>query len=140
MKQWEPIKIVCGEEQRLICQENMSRLKFSSPVKFEIQTFDGKLNFGLWQIEVKDMLIQSWLHKALKRKPSPASKSGSGKASISDEDWEELDDRAAIAIRLCLTMNVLANVGNIPTVKDLWERLEKLYQTKSISNRLYLKE
>ncbi|KAH9671379.1 hypothetical protein KPL70_017352 [Citrus sinensis] len=99
----------------------MSRLKFSSLVKFEIETFDGKLNFGLWQIEVKDMLIQSGLHKALKRKPSPASKSGSGKASISNEDWEKLNDRAAIAIRLCLAMNVLANVGNIPIVKDLWE-------------------
>ncbi|KAH9693618.1 High mobility group B protein 9 [Citrus sinensis] len=67
-------------------------------------------------------------------------KSGSGKASISDEDWEELDDKAASAIRLCLAKNVLANVGKIPTMKELWEKLEKLYQTKSISNRLYLKE
>ncbi|KAL9439725.1 hypothetical protein AB3S75_025227 [Citrus x aurantiifolia] len=118
----------------------MSGLKFSSPVKFEIGKFDGRINFGLWQVQVKDVLIQSGLHKALKGKPSPASSSGSGKASISDEDWEELDDRAASAIRLCLAKNVLANVGKIPTAKELWEKLEKLYQTKSISNRLYLKE
>ncbi|KAK9232475.1 hypothetical protein WN943_022721 [Citrus x changshan-huyou] len=118
----------------------MSGLKFSSPVKFEIEKFDGRINFGLWQVQVKDVLIQSGLHKALKGKPSPASSSGSGKASISDEDWEELDDRAASAIRLCLAKNVLANVGKIPTAKELWEKLEKLYQTKSISNRLYLKE
>ena len=79
-------------------------------------------------------MIQSGLYKTLKGKPSPASSSGSGKASINDEDWEELDDRAASAIRLCLAKNVLANVRNIPTVKELWERLEKLSQTKSISN------
>ena len=64
----------------------MSGLKFSSPVKFEIEKFDGRINFGLWQVQVKDVLIQSGLHKALKGKSSPASSSGSGKASISDED------------------------------------------------------
>ncbi|KAL9438154.1 hypothetical protein AB3S75_023924 [Citrus x aurantiifolia] len=114
----------------------MSRLKFSSLMKFEIEKFAGRINYGLWQIQVKDVLIQSGLHKALKRKSSLVSSSGSGKASISDEDWEDLDDRAASAIRLCLAKNVLANVGNIPTTKELWEKLEKLYQTKSISNRL----
>ena len=51
-----------------------------------------------------------------------------------------MDDRTASAIRLCLAKNVLANIGNIPTMKELWEKLEKLYQTKSISNRLYMKE
>ncbi|KAL9462621.1 hypothetical protein AB3S75_000591 [Citrus x aurantiifolia] len=83
----------------------MSGLKFSSLVKFEIEKFNGRINFGLWQVQVKDVFIQSGLHKALKGKPSPASSSGSGKAT-----------------------------------KELWEKLEKLYKTKSISNRLYLKE
>ena len=59
------------------------------------------------------MLIQSGLHKALKGKPSTASSNGSGKVSISDKDWEELDNRAASIIRLCLANNVFANVGNI---------------------------
>ncbi|KAL9459724.1 hypothetical protein AB3S75_003012 [Citrus x aurantiifolia] len=83
----------------------MSALKFSSLVKFEIEKFNGRINFGLWQVQVKDVLIQSGLNKTLKGKPSPASSSGSGKAT-----------------------------------KELWQKLEKLYQTKSISNRLYLKE
>ena len=76
----------------------MSVLKFSCPVKFEIENFDGKINFGLWQIQVKNVLIQFGLHKALKGKSSLASSSGSGKASINNEDWEELDDRATSAI------------------------------------------
>ena len=103
-------------------------------MKFEIETFDGKINFGLWQIQVKDVLIQSGLHKALKEKSSPASSSNSRKASISDEDWQELDDRVASAIRLCLAKNVLANVGKFPTAKELWEKLEKLYQTEHLKS------
>ena len=36
--------------------------------------------------------------------------------------------------------NVLANVHEISTTKELWKKLEAMYQAKSISNRLYLKE
>ncbi|KAK6151362.1 hypothetical protein DH2020_013997 [Rehmannia glutinosa] len=59
---------------------------------------------------------------------------------MSDEDWEDLDLRAASTIRLCLAKNVLANVHGISNAKELWEKLEALYQAKGISNRLYLKE
>ena len=77
----------------------MPGLKFSSLVKFEIEKFDGKINFGLWQIQVNDVLIQSGLHKALKGKPSSASSNGFAKAIISGEDGKELDDRVASVIR-----------------------------------------
>ncbi|KAF7812846.1 cytochrome p450 [Senna tora] len=75
--------------------------KFSTAVKV-----DGRINFGLWQVHVKD---------------------------------EELDLGAPSAIRLCLTKNVLTNVQGIPS-KELWKKLEGLYQAKDISNRLMLKE
>ena len=61
----------------------------------------GKSIFDLWQIQVEDVMIQSGLYKALKEKLSPTSSSGSGKTGIIDEDWEELNDRAASTIRLC---------------------------------------
>ncbi|RYR23849.1 hypothetical protein Ahy_B02g057347 [Arachis hypogaea] len=80
---------------------------YSSVVKLEIEKFDRRINFGLWQIQVKDVLIQSGLHKALKEKIS-----------------EELDLRAASAIRLCLAKNVLANVQGMKTAKELWDKLE----------------
>ncbi|KAF3613766.1 hypothetical protein FXO38_36064 [Capsicum annuum] len=98
----------------------------------------------------KDMLIQSGLYKTLKERPTSgkgdkdSEKSESSKDSekfrISDEEWEELDIKAASQIRLCLAKNVLANVIGLSTTKELWEKLEELYQTKSISNKLYLKE
>ena len=112
-----------------------------STVKFDIEKFDGRINFGLWQIQVKDLLIQHGLHKALKGKPTTVSSIDSEKSSTaSDDDWEELDLRAASAIRLCLAKNILANVHGMSAAKGLWKKLEELYQAKSISNRLYLKE
>ncbi|KAL5756246.1 hypothetical protein ACOSP7_020674 [Xanthoceras sorbifolium] len=47
--------------------------KFSSPVRFDVEKFDGRINFGLWQIQVKNVLTQSGLHKVLKGKPIPVS-------------------------------------------------------------------
>ena len=114
-------------------------------MKFDVEKFDRRIIFGLWQVQVKDLLIQSWLHKALKGKPTTASGEGSAesdvsKSVVSDEDWEELDLKAASTIRLCLEKNILANVVGISTTKGLWEKLEQMYQEKSLSNRLYLKE
>ena len=121
-------------------------------VRYDVEKFDGKINFGLWQVQVqvKDLLIQSGLHKALKGKVIPekdgdtrttsTNASVTGKAEMSDDDWEDLDLRAVSAIRLNLAKNVLANVHGITTAKELWKKLEELYQTKGVSNRVYLKE
>ncbi|XP_039060075.1 G-type lectin S-receptor-like serine/threonine-protein kinase RKS1 [Hibiscus syriacus] len=119
--------------------------------RFDIEKFDGRINFGLWQVQVKDILIQSGLYKALKGKPAslfegkepdkPSDSSGDkGKSKMSEEEWEELDMRAASQIRLCLAKNVLANVARWSSTKELWENLEEMYKAKSLSNRLYLKE
>ena len=90
----------------------MSGNKYSSAMKLELEKFDGNINFGLWQVQVKDILIQSGLHKALKGRDSKNS-------SMSDEDWDDLDERATSAIRMCLAKNVLANVLGISKAKDL---------------------
>jgi len=41
-------------------------MSYSSAVKFDIENFDVRINFGLWKVQVKDVLIQLGLHKALK--------------------------------------------------------------------------
>ena len=74
--------------------------------RFDIEKFDGRINFGLWQVQVKDILIQSGLYKALKGKPTSffeekePDKSGDSskskrKSKMSEEEWEELDMRVA---------------------------------------------
>jgi len=41
-------------------------MSYSSAMKFDIEKFDGRINFGLRKVQVKDVLIQLGLHKALK--------------------------------------------------------------------------
>ncbi|KAF6167943.1 hypothetical protein GIB67_027721 [Kingdonia uniflora] len=83
------------------------------------------------------------LRKALKGKPIPKTLiEGIATQKADDneeEDWEDLDSRATNGIRLYLAKNILANVVREKTTKGLWEKLESLYQAKSLSNRLYFK-
>ena len=74
----------------------MSRVGTSSmPTKFDVEKFNGKGNFGLWQKRVKALLVQQGLHKALQGKKSKP-------ATMTDDDWEEMDLKAASTIQLCL--------------------------------------
>ena len=112
-------------------------------MRFEIEKFDGKINFGLWQVQVKDLLIQYGLHKALKGKsilgkPGGSEDSGketagtsSGKPVMSDDDWEDMDERAASAIRLCLAKNVLANIHGTYSAKEFGRGLKNCIKQRA---------
>ncbi|KAL5745472.1 hypothetical protein ACOSP7_026618 [Xanthoceras sorbifolium] len=74
--------------------------KFSS-LKFDVEKFDGKINFGLWQVQVKDVLIQSGLHKVLKEKSGSVLKdSGKGYSSKGD-NWKKNNSRKKIFCWAC---------------------------------------
>jgi len=61
-------------------ESEMSKVGASSmPTKFDVEKFNGKGNFGLWQKRVKALLVQQGLHKALQGKKSKA-------ATMTDED------------------------------------------------------
>ncbi|KAL5828114.1 hypothetical protein ACOSQ4_019911 [Xanthoceras sorbifolium] len=84
--------------------------KFSSSLKFGVEKFDGKINFGLWQVQVKDVLIQSGLHKVLKEK------SGSILSDSSKGDnWKKNNSRKKI---FCWAYGQSGHVKkNSPTIK-----------------------
>jgi len=110
----------------------MSKIE-SSATKFEVEKFNAKENFGLWQKRAKTLPVQQGLHKSLQGK--------SGKhAGTSDKDWEEIDLKAASTIQLCLTDEVMYNVMDENSATSLWSRLNTLYMTKSLSNKLYLEK
>ena len=93
-------------------------------MQFDVEKFDEIINFGLRQVQVKDLLIQSGLHKALKGKPTIASGEDSARSkvfkfTVSDKDWEGLDLKGTSTIRLCLAKNILVNVPRISTAKGL---------------------
>ena len=51
-----------------------------------------------------------------------------------------MDLKATSMIQLCLTDEVMYNVMDEEMATGLWSRLEILYVTKSLSNKLYLKK
>ena len=68
-----------------------SRLILSS-ARIDVEKFDGKSNFGMWQCEVMDVLFQHELDFTLEDKP----------ADISDGDWDRFNRQTCGFIRLCL--------------------------------------
>ena len=100
-------------------------------VKFEIEKFNGSNNFELWKVKMQDMLVQQGVARALARKTKKP-------LDMSNEDWEEMDERALSAIRLCLVDDVLFNFVSKITAAGLWTKFERMYTTKSLTNKILL--
>ena len=98
--------------------------------RFEIEKFDGETNVNLWQVRMMAILVQSGLKKVV---------TGKKPENLNKTEWEELDEKALSAIQLCLANTVLQEVLMEKTLSSLWKRLETLYVTKSLANRLVLK-
>lgn len=79
-----------------------------SGLKYAVTKFNGDSGFSMWQRIMRDLLIQQGLHKALGGKSK-------NPESMTPEDWEEIDEMAASAIRLPLTDDVV-NISSIKRV------------------------
>ena len=79
------------------------------------------------------LLVKEGTHKTLlgiEKKPS----------KMEDDEWNDIDFHANATIILCLLDEVFYNVMNEKTTAGLWYRLESLYMTKSLSNKLFMKK
>jgi len=88
-------------------------------MKFDTPKFDGETSFNIWKVQMMVILSQYGLKKALGGKVTKP-------ASMTDEQWEELEEEALLAIKLCLASHVLREVLDKTTMADLWLSLEKL--------------
>ena len=98
---------------------------------FEIELFNGRNNFTLWQSTVKDLLIQRGLYATL---------GGKKPTEVDDRKWGDMKLRAASTIRLALAPEVKYDVLEEDNTKNLWEKLTKTYHSKSLANKLFLKK
>ncbi|GJW84192.1 hypothetical protein Tco_0157337 [Tanacetum coccineum] len=98
--------------------------------KFDIEKFDGKNDFALWQVRMKALLEQQGLAAALEELPA---------ATIAVYD-NVIQKKAFSALILCLGVRVLREITKETTAAGIWEKLETLYMIKSLANRLYLKK
>ncbi|GKV01611.1 hypothetical protein SLEP1_g14156 [Rubroshorea leprosula] len=99
-------------------------------MKYSIELFDGKNDFALWQSTVKDVLTCQGLDATLEEtKP----------AQVRDSDWSTIQKKVASQIRLVLASEVKYNVLSETTPIGMWRKLEEIYASKYLTNRLCLK-
>ncbi|GKC36843.1 zinc finger, CCHC-type containing protein [Tanacetum coccineum] len=92
----------------------------SSITRFDIEKFDGKNDFGLWQIKMRALMVQQGCDAALETLP----------ADIGTGEKATLMKKAYNTLILCVGDRVLRDVT----------KLTSLYMTKSLENILYLKK
>ncbi|GJZ92742.1 retrovirus-related pol polyprotein from transposon TNT 1-94 [Tanacetum coccineum] len=98
--------------------------------KFDIEKFNGTGDFGLWRIKMRVLLIQHRCEATLEVLP----------ADMEAQMKAELNKKAHNAMILCLGNKVLREVTGETTATGVWSKLETLYMTKSLANKLYLKK
>jgi hypothetical protein len=97
--------------------------------KYEIERFKGS-NFSLWKMRINAIL----------RKDNCLAAIGDRPAEITDnEKWNEMDDNVIANIHLTLADKVLSSVAEKKTTKEIWDTLTKLYGSKSLHNKIFLK-
>ncbi|KAH9667565.1 retrovirus-related pol polyprotein from transposon TNT 1-94-like protein [Citrus sinensis] len=58
---------------------------------------------------------------------------------ITDDKWNEVDGNAISDLHLALADGVLSSVAEKNTAKKIWDTLTKLYEAKSLHNKIFLK-
>ena len=77
---------------------------------------------------MKDLLIQQGVHKALLGKEKK-------QEMMKDEEWVEMNEKAASTIRLNLADKVIHNILEAKTTKKIWVKLKGLYMRKNLTNK-----
>ncbi|KAH9647652.1 hypothetical protein KPL70_025267 [Citrus sinensis] len=105
--------------------------------KIDLEKFTGKNDFNMWKVKMEALLITQGLGDALEPVTKKEGKEES--SSKTPEMAAEIDKKARSTIILSLGDSVIREVAKEKTVADLWAKLEKIYMTKSLANRLYIK-
>ncbi|KAJ4700747.1 Retrovirus-related Pol polyprotein from transposon TNT 1-94 [Melia azedarach] len=101
-----------------------------SGMNVKIDKFTGRNSFSLWQIKMRALLKQQGLWASLARKP----------ADPITAEMVVLEEKAHSTIMLCLADDIITEVAEEETAQGLWVKLEGLYMTKSLTNKLLLKQ
>ncbi|XP_057248658.1 retrovirus-related Pol polyprotein from transposon TNT 1-94 isoform X1 [Beta vulgaris subsp. vulgaris] len=101
-----------------------------SGVNVKIDKFTGGNSFSLWQIKMRALLKQQGLWAPLAKKATD---------SVTAE-MAVLEEKAHSTIMLCLEDDIITEVAEEETASDLWLKLESLYMTKSLTNKLMMKQ
>lgn len=101
--------------------------------KFDIEKFDGRNDFSLWRLKMRALMVHQGVVDALKGEEGLPE-------AMTEKEKKEVMEKAHSAIILSLGDRVLREVSKEITAAGIWSKLEGLYMTKSLANRLYLKK
>lgn len=88
-------------------------------------------DFAFWKRKMKNVLIQQDVDLAIDE---------DFLAETKEEGKDKIIKKATSCIELCLANNVLWQIQDLKTDKEIWEMLETLYDHKTLSNKIFLKE
>lgn len=115
-----------------------------TPGKFQMNKFDGKGDFGLWKYKLLGQLEIQGLGSVLKEESETTSEEKSDDSDVKeakvDPKAAEKDIRVKNLLGTCLSDIILRKIMHEPTAFGMWRALEHDYQTKSLPNRIYLKQ
>ena len=104
-----------------------------STTKYDIEKFNGRNDFGLWKMKIEAILIQQGVEKALLPDKDLLE-------SVTEKEMQEFQWKAYNSIILSLFYQVLRKTSHEKTVAGVWKKLEELYRTRALPNRIYLSE
>ncbi|KAH9670456.1 hypothetical protein KPL70_016992 [Citrus sinensis] len=77
--------------------------------------------------------------KAVLRKNNCLAAIGERPMEITDDKWNEIDGNTISDLHLALADGVLSSVAEKNMAKEIWDTLTKLYEAKSLYNKIFLK-
>ncbi|KAM6545735.1 hypothetical protein CsatB_026471 [Cannabis sativa] len=100
--------------------------------RFELEKFDGSTDFALWRESLKGILVHQKVVKVLEDEKLLAEKKR--------EEIAKMEEMAYYTIIMYLSNGVRRKLIQEKTLKELWNKLEKLYMAPSISSKINLLE
>ncbi|KAH9778870.1 Integrase catalytic domain-containing protein [Citrus sinensis] len=122
---------------QLVSELDLQPITSMVSTKIDLEKFTSKNDFNIWKVKMEALLITQGLGDALE--PITKKEEKEVSSSKTPEMAAEIDKKARSTIILSFGDSVIREVAKEKTIADLWAKLEKIYMTKSLANRLYIK-
>ncbi|OAE22523.1 hypothetical protein AXG93_2423s1100 [Marchantia polymorpha subsp. ruderalis] len=106
----DPIEVILEHLQPI---KPMALSKVGGP-SFEVERFDGRTDYLLWERQVKNVIKPMGLGKILKPKS----------LNVDDKNWNEIQDQAVSIVTLYLKPNVLKQVEELETMTTMFQAFQ----------------
>lgn len=116
---------------------------------FELERFDEKGDFRMWKYKILTQLEIQGLSSVLQEEVSEKSSDVKDEEEKDEKEEKEVnvdprkadkDLRVRSLLGTCLLDTILRKIMHKKTALGMWQELERDYQTKSLPNRIYLKQ